>query len=171
MIDSYYFYVPAAHHCWLIKPFLISVSLHMRFWLIVLIFAVALTSIPLITDTGSTRIYMRSALSLAQRVITRQAFSTNNSLAVPSLQRLQHSTTASTTAIDHSALTSMPDTLPPPAQNPMPVLEKAGPADPKKAEELPKLSTDEFRVYNKLAVMMDAYVSPPMIPLSHPRRC
>ncbi|KAK5081916.1 hypothetical protein LTR70_009251 [Exophiala xenobiotica] len=49
----------------------------------------------------------------------------------------------------------MTDALP--QQNPMPVLEKAGPADPEKAEELPKLSTDEFRQYNRLAVMMDAY--------------
>lgn len=46
----------------------------------------------------------------------------------------------------------------PVAQNPMPVLSQAGPADAKKAEELPKLSTEEFRVYNRLAVMMDAYV-------------
>ncbi|KAK5947486.1 hypothetical protein PMZ80_001636 [Knufia obscura] len=51
----------------------------------------------------------------------------------------------------------MTDALPQQTQNPMPVLEKAGPADPKKAEELPKLSADEFRVYNRLAVIMDAY--------------
>jgi len=41
----------------------------------------------------------------------------------------------------------------------MPVLSQAGPADAQKAEELPKLSASDFRVYNRLAVMMDAYVS------------
>ena len=46
-----------------------------------------------------------------------------------------------------------------PQQNPMPVLSEAGPADQKKAQELPKLSTEDFRIYNRLAVMMDAYVS------------
>jgi len=162
--------VLTVHHCWLFQLFFASFSVHMRFWLIVLIFAVALTSIPLLTDTGSTRSYMRSTLSLAQRAITRRVLFTSNPSVVPSLQRLQHSATETTIAIDHSAPTSMPDTLPPQAQNPMPVLEKAGPADPKKAEELPKLSADDFRVYNRLAVMMDAYVRPLSNPSPQPRR-
>lgn len=64
-------------------------------------------------------------------------------------------------AITHSRVTSqqtrnMAEGLSP--QNPMPVLSKAGPADEQKAAELPKLSTEDFRIYNRLAVMMDAYV-------------
>lgn len=39
----------------------------------------------------------------------------------------------------------------------MPVLSEAAPADPKKVQELPKLSSADFQVYNRLAVMMDAY--------------
>lgn len=45
-----------------------------------------------------------------------------------------------------------------PQQNPMPTLSEAGPADAQKVQELPKLSTEDFRIYNRLAVMMDAYV-------------
>ncbi|KAK5078196.1 hypothetical protein LTR51_000383 [Lithohypha guttulata] len=44
-----------------------------------------------------------------------------------------------------------------PQQNPMPVLSDAGPADAKKAQELPKLSIQDFQIYNRLAIMMDAY--------------
>ncbi|KAK4904101.1 hypothetical protein LTR66_017943 [Elasticomyces elasticus] len=44
------------------------------------------------------------------------------------------------------------------AVNPMPVLSEASRPDPKLvAQELPTLSASDFRVYNKLAVMMDAY--------------
>lgn len=125
----------------------------MRLWLIVLIIAVSLSSIPLLTTPTGT--YMRSALSLAQRSITKRiAFPLHRSSVVPALQ---HSTTATHQSATPTA--TMTDALPQQTQSPMPVLEKAGPADPKKAEELPKLSADEFRVYNRLAVMMDAYVS------------
>ena len=119
----------------------------MRFWLLVLVVAVALTSIPLFTGNS----YMRSALSLAQRSITKRVPFVKNIPVVPTIQHLHHSTSAT------EQPATMTDALP--QQNPMPVLEKAGPADPKKAEELPKLSADDFRVYNRLAVMMDAYVS------------
>lgn len=42
-------------------------------------------------------------------------------------------------------------------QNAMPVQSEAGSAGVKKVEELPKLSTEDFRIYNRLAAMMDAY--------------
>lgn len=44
--------------------------------------------------------------------------------------------------------------------NPMPVLSQAGaPREEDVADALPKLSAADFRAYNRLAVMMDAYVS------------
>jgi len=119
----------------------------MRFWFFVLILAVGLSSIPLLTSNT----YMRSAWSLVQRSVTRRIPSAKKIPVVSTSRHLQPSSTTT-----HQR-TTMTDALP--QQNPMPVLEKAGPADPKKAEELPKLSADEFRQYNRLAVMMDAYVS------------
>lgn len=46
------------------------------------------------------------------------------------------------------------------ATNPMPVLAKADPSG-EVLEDLPKLSMADFQVYNRLAVMMDYYVSAP----------
>lgn len=44
--------------------------------------------------------------------------------------------------------------------NPMPVLSAADPTHTAEVDKvLPKLSAAEFRAYNRLAVMMDAYVS------------
>ena len=54
---------------------------------------------------------------------------------------------------------AQPKMVEPTPPNPMPVLSKAGLADEKKVEELPKLSSDDFRIYNRIAVMMDGYVS------------
>lgn len=43
---------------------------------------------------------------------------------------------------------------------PIEILGKDAPAPTKESEpELPKLSMEDFRVYNRLAVMMEAYVS------------
>lgn len=44
------------------------------------------------------------------------------------------------------------------AANPMPVLAKADPTG-EMPEKLPKLSAADFQTYNRLAVMMDYYVS------------
>lgn len=44
------------------------------------------------------------------------------------------------------------------ATNPMSVLDKADPKG-ETVKELPKLSMADFQVYNRLAVMMDYYVS------------
>jgi len=132
----------------------------MRFWLFVLILAIALSSVPLLKNNSSS--YMRSALSVLQRSIpiARAPFAKALSAGpVQAVQHLQHSSTAPAT--HHSATptaTMTGDALPQRQQNPMPILEKAGPADAKKAEGLPKLSAEDFRVYNRLAVMMDAYV-------------
>lgn len=46
------------------------------------------------------------------------------------------------------------------ATNPMPVLAKADPKG-EVLEDLPKLSMADFQTYNRLAVMMDYYVSIP----------
>ncbi len=132
----------------------------MRIWLIVLIVAAALSSIPLLLPSIP---YMRSALSFVQRSIPERVDLTKQLATTTAFSHIRQSTTTP----HHTKI--MTDSLPQQTLNPMQVLEKAGPADPKKAEELPKLSADEFRVYNRLAVMMDAYVSfPPTLssPLS-----
>ena len=110
----------------------------MRLWLVILLVAIGFTIFQ--QDVVG---HMRSIF----RTVRRTASSTRT-LAPKSL---------STTLTSHFSIqsTNMAEAC---SQNPMPVLSEAGPADTKKAEELPKLSTDDFKVYNRLAVMMDAYV-------------
>lgn len=81
-------------------------------------------------------------------------------LANQAISRNISTTKVRTSATDKVILpqtTIMAETIP--QQNPMPVLSEAAPADPVIAQELPKLSTEDFRIYNRLAIMMDAYVS------------
>lgn len=53
-----------------------------------------------------------------------------------------------------------PTALPegPAPKAPLPPLSEASQVDDEKVENLPSLSPEDFRIYNKLAVMMDAYV-------------
>ena len=106
----------------------------MRLWLIVLMVAIALSSVPLLRNS-IRRAITTSVWHSIPKVATSVSFSTK--LPTQQITNMAEATQA----------------------NPMPVLSKAGPADAQKAEELPKLSASDFRVYNRLAVMMDAYVS------------
>lgn len=109
----------------------------MRYWLIILMLAIAAPFAPIL------RRAVTPAISLASHLITRNT----SSAASQSL----------TTSKPLSKVNTMTEAIP--QQNPLPVLSRAAPADPIKAQELPKLSTEDFRIYNRLAIMMDAYVS------------
>lgn len=106
----------------------------MRYWLLVLMLAIALPLFPIIRRS------FVPAASVASKFIHRTP---------QSIVKQVH------TSVEAGSI--MTEAIP--QQNPLPVLSKAAPADPIKAQELPKLSTEDFRIYNRLAIMMDAYVS------------
>lgn len=110
----------------------------MRYWLIVLMLAIAAPFIPIF------RRALTPSISAASYLLTRNVSQT---------------TIFSSATIKSPSLQSEIMTEALPQQNPLPILSEAAPADPIKAQELPKLSTEDFRIYNRLAIMMDAYVS------------
>lgn len=109
----------------------------MRIWVLILMIAVAFKAIPVLRNCISI------TTSLLYRNLPQALVSANHFTSDTRQQGPKAHTTIMTESL--------------PQQNPMPVLSKAGPADVKKTQELPKLSTEDFRVYNRLAVMMDAY--------------
>ena len=113
----------------------------MRYWLLILMVAVASPLFPLLKSN-----FGPAVSAFRRSVATRLA-----SAQPRSLSSSTYPTATST------RLSTMAEAIP--QQNPMPVLSEAGPADQTKAQELPKLSTEDFRIYNRLAGMMDAYVS------------
>lgn len=140
-----------SEHC--TYPFVLTSS--MRLWFIIIVLAILLTLEP----TGMIRTGIRDTTLSAQRVLLGRLPSIYR-IAVPISASTRQS--ISTSAQAHStAMTEVQGG----AANPLPVLSKAAPADSKKVEELPKLSTQDFRIYNRLAIMMDAYVRLLLFPL------
>lgn len=127
----------------------------MRVWLFILMVAISIGSLSILRPTFRTFTpgFIRQHLNLyeqATRTIATISLTTTTNRPTVSETQTQIQTQAQT---NRSNMTEAQA-----AMNPMPVLAKADPTG-EAAAELPKLSAADFQTYNRLAVMMDYYVS------------